>query len=251
MSRPLTMRFAALPVFRATTAATTTHRVGLVHGARWLSQTTTRLDDQKPPSIPGTMSLLDSIYGGKNSTSTGSSAGTAAADSGADQRAAGSGIMGSLARNMVFDSFNRGKRTVDTGALAGQPQAVKEDSFEPYHLHVFSHKHNTHVTFTRPNRNAIVSMSCGNVGFKKARRGSFDAAYSLTKYVLERLVYMGYTNKISRVELLLRGFGQGREAASKVIMSPEGKFLRDKIVRVTDSTRVKFAGSRSKGKRRL
>lgn len=157
--------------------------------------------------------------------------------------------LGNLASSMVFNSFS--KKRVDTGALSGQPQAVKEDSFEPYHLHVFAHKHNTHVTFTMPNKNAIISMSCGNVGFKKTRRGTFDAAYSLAKYVLERLIYMGYSNKINRVELSLRGFGQGRDAAVKVLMSPEGKFIRDKIVRVTDSTHVKFAGTRSPGRRRL
>ncbi len=160
-----------------------------------------------------------------------------------------SDALGNLSKSMVFDSFN--KRSVDTGVLMGKPQPVKEDSFEPYHLHVFAHKHNTHVTFTLPNKNAVLSLSCGNVGFKKCRRGTFDAAYSLAKYALERLVYMGYTTKINRVELSLRGFGQGRDATIKALMSPEGAFLRDKIVRVTDATRVKYAGTRSPTKRRL
>lgn len=37
----------------------------------------------------------------------------------------------------------------------------------------------------------------------------------------------------------------------KVLLSPEGKILRDKIVRIADSTRVKFGGTRSQRKRRL
>lgn len=175
-----------------------------------------------------TESILQSIYGGTPSTDD---------------------ALGNLSKSMVFDSFN--KRSTDTGVLMGKSQPVKEDSFEPYHLHIYSHKHNTHVTFTLPNKNSVLSLSCGNVGFKKCRRGTFDAAYSLAKYALERLVYMGYTTKINRVELSLRGFGQGRDAALKALMSPEGAFLRDKIVRVTDSTRVKYAGTRSSAKRRL
>lgn len=94
-------------------------------------------------------------------------------------------------------------------------------------------------------------MSCGNIGYKKSRRGTFDSAYSLTKYVLERLVHTGWPPKIHRLELVMRGFGQGRDAAMKVLMSPEGKILRDKIVRVADSTRIKFGGTRSKAPRRL
>jgi small subunit ribosomal protein S11 len=50
---------------------------------------------------------------------------------------------------------------------------------------------------------------------------------------------------------VLRGFGQGREAAVKVLMSPEGKVLRDKIIRVADNTKIKFAGTRAKKRRRL
>lgn len=182
--------------------------------------------------------MLQSIYGGAGAGATN------------QDPASRSNPLDNLSSSLVFDTFKSRGGRVDTGGLAGK-QAVKEDSFEPYHLHVFSHKHNTHVTFTHPNRNAIISMSCGNVGFKKTRRGTFDAAYSLAKYVMERIVYMGYSTKVNRVELSLRGFGQGREAAIKVLLSPEGAFLRDKIVRVTDATHIKHAGSRSKSKRRL
>ncbi|KAJ4155796.1 hypothetical protein LMH87_001025 [Akanthomyces muscarius] len=215
--RPLTRLVALRPLASSGTSS---------FNARWLSQTTARREGRS-----STESMLQSIYGG----------GAPAAQT--------QDALGNLSKSMVFDSFN--KRSVDTGVLMGKPQPVKEDSFEPYHLHIFAHKHNTHVTFTLPNKNAVLSLSCGNVGFKKCRRGTFDAAYSLAKYALERLVYMGYTTKINRVELSLRGFGQGRDATIKALMSPEGAFLRDKIVRVTDATRVKYAGTRSPTKRRL
>lgn len=162
--------------------------------------------------------------------------------------------MANLSQSVVFQTLN--KSTIDTSALSGYRAAgpvikVREDDLEPFHFHVYAHKHNTHITVTQPNRNPIISMSCGNIGFKKSRRGLFDSGYSLTKYVLERLIHMGWPLKINRLELVLRGFGQGREAAVKVLLSPEGKLLRDKIVRVADSTRVKFAGTRSKKPRRI
>lgn len=135
----------------------------------------------------------------------------------------------------------------DFGALVSE----KPDALEPYHIHVYSHKHNTHVTVTKPDRGAIISMSCGNIGFRKARRKTYDAAYQLMAYVLERLKYGGWENKINRIELVLRGFGQGREACVKVLMAPEGQKWREKIVRVADGTRVKFGGTRSPNPRRL
>jgi small subunit ribosomal protein S11 len=128
-------------------------------------------------------------------------------------------------------------------------RAVEEQ--EPYHFHIFSHKHNTHVTVTKPNRDAIISLSCGNIGFRKSRRKQYDAAYQLTVYVLERLYDAGWDRKINKMEVVLRGFGAGREAATKVLLGNEGSRLREKIVRVADATRIKFGGTKSKNPRRI
>lgn len=236
MSRHLTTPFVIRPLLRYVQPAACTSSI--VH-TRPFSHGQPLRDDansNKPPSRPQSESLLESIYGPSQASKP------------ADP-------MSSLSQSMVFQTL--GKPSIDTSALLGtapgaQPEKPKkDDDFEPYHLHVFSTKHNTHVTCTKPNREPIISLSCGNIGYKKSRRGTFDSAYSLTKYVLERLVHTGWPPKIHRLELVMRGFGQGREAAMKVLMSPEGKILRDKIVRVADSTRVKFAGTRSKAPRRL
>lgn len=160
--------------------------------------------------------------------------------------------MDDLTQSMVSQALDM-KANIDTSALTGKSfePTRREDDKEPYHFHVYSHKHNTHITCTKPNREPIISMSCGNIGYRKARRGTFDSAYSLTKYVLERLIHTNWPREINRLELVLRGFGPGREAAVKVLMSPEGKIFRDKIVRVADSTRIKFGGTRSEKPRRL
>jgi small subunit ribosomal protein S11 len=126
-----------------------------------------------------------------------------------------------------------------------------EQSQEPYHLHIYSHKHNTHITLTKPNRDALISLSCGNIGFRKAGRKHYDSAYQLGAYVINKMHQKNLVNQIKKLEVVLRGFGPGREAVVKVLMGNEGKMLRPKIMRVSDSTRLKFGGTRSKRKRRL
>jgi small subunit ribosomal protein S11 len=240
MSRSLTSRFAAQSLSQCTRTAypTSFFRSLSVTPSRWEDQAT-----QQPPAPrkvrerSATGSLLDNLYGAPQNTA-------------AKQQ-------NPLTMDLIAKTLNSHATptSIDTRSLTNPGEATKpagdDDSIEPFHFHVFVHKHNTHITCTRPNREPIISMSCGNIGFKKSRRGTFDAAYSLTKYVLERLIHMGWPPKMQRLEVVLRGYGPGREAAIKVLMSPEGKMLRDKIVRVADSTRLKFAGTRSKKPRRL
>lgn len=121
----------------------------------------------------------------------------------------------------------------------------------PHHLHVYATKHNTHITLTRPDRNPIISVATGNIGFKKAARGSYDAAYQLGVWVINRIQNKGLLREILELEVLFRGYGVGREAVSKILLGIEGKGLRDRVVRVTDATRLKFGGTRSKKPRRL
>ena len=121
----------------------------------------------------------------------------------------------------------------------------------PYHLHVYSTKHNTHITLTKPNRDPIISMATGRMGFKKAARGSYDAAYQLGAYVINQIQERGLLRQILELEVVLRGFGAGREAVTKVLLGIEGKSLRDRVVSLSDATRLKFGGTRSKKPRRL
>ena len=123
---------------------------------------------------------------------------------------------------------------------------------EQWHrFHVYATKHNTHITLTKPNRDAIISVAAGNIGFRKAARGSYDAAYQLSAYVMNRIQELGLLREILRLELVLRGFGAGRDAVTKALMGSEGRNLRPKVVRVTDATRLKFGGTRGKRPRRL
>ncbi|KAK1623538.1 hypothetical protein BDP81DRAFT_331753 [Colletotrichum phormii] len=209
---------------------------------RPFSQTPTqRADDAKK----GGQELLAAMYGSRSTTSTPASTTPATGSPSHNQ-------------TMLLQSLNKaaGKKSPE-GGLASSGSGLddlvpeQEDLLEPYHMHIYSHKHNTHVTVTKPDRGAIISLSTGNIGFKKSKRKGYDAAYQLTAYVLERLNYAGWHKKINKLEIVLRGFGVGRDAAVKVLMAPEGKLWRSKVIRVADSTRLKFGGTRSKNPRRV
>lgn len=120
-----------------------------------------------------------------------------------------------------------------------------------YFFHIYATKHNTHITLATPDRSPKISVSAGNLGFRKANRGTYDAAYQLASYVLGRIQEEGLLNEIREIEVVLRGFGIGREAVTKAILGTEGRLVRNKIIRVTDATRLKFGGTRSPKPRRL
>ena len=135
---------------------------------------------------------------------------------------------------------------------ASDPRTPDQREFETaYHFHVYATKHNTHITLTDPKRDPVISLSAGNLGFRKANRGTFDAAYQLAVYVLGRIKEQGLDTKIPALEVILRGFGVGREAVSKSLMGVEGQAIRGAIRRISDGTRLKFGGTRSRKIRRL
>ncbi|KAI5250512.1 translational machinery component [Aureobasidium subglaciale] len=132
---------------------------------------------------------------------------------------------------------------------------------EPHRMHVYATKHNTHITLTQPPKkdpanpakhiDVLMSLSAGNIGFKKAGRGSYDAAYQLAAFVLKQIQERGLMRDLIELEVVLRGFGKGREAVTKALLGSEGYLIRNKIRSVKDATRLKFGGSRSPKPRRL
>ncbi|KAJ4380805.1 hypothetical protein N0V86_004167 [Didymella sp. IMI 355093] len=129
------------------------------------------------------------------------------------------------------------------------PKDWEEDT--KHKLNIYATKHNTHITLANPKRDSLISVSCGNIGFRKAGRGTYDAGYQLAAFVMSRIKDKGLLPQINELELIYRGFGPGREAVTKAILGSEGKQIRDKIVKLSDSTRLKFGGVRSKKPRRL
>lgn len=164
--------------------------------------------------------------------------------------------MESLLSN-VDSTFNKASYDSFSNMIPGQAPFARnlkdQDWTEDvcHKLHIYAHKHNTHLTLSKPNRDALISVSCGNIGFRKAGRGTYDAGYQLAAFVMSRIQDKGLLPQINKLELIYRGFGPGREAVTKAILGSEGKRIRGLICKLSDSTRLKFGGVRSKKPRRL
>ncbi|KAI0798984.1 hypothetical protein GGR55DRAFT_526602 [Xylaria sp. FL0064] len=204
---------------------------------RAFSQTCARQQDEQPPaSRPSILTRLAELQPQRTPN--------ASAQNG----------MADIKRVLATDTISRAMNQPSSDSILDKSTSEAENwgpAHEPFHFHIYAHKHNTHITVTKPNRNAIVSLSAGNIGFKKTKRGTYDAAYQLCAYVLDKLNQGGWHRKITSLEVVLRGFGSGREAATKVLLGSEGRLLRPHIKKVSDATRLKFGGTRSPRPKRL
>jgi small subunit ribosomal protein S11 len=172
--------------------------------------------------------------------------------SSSDFKISASKLLGSLGNQRSDSSTHFGSLEPSDPS---EPQ--KESMFKncpeppPHHLHVYATKHNCHITLSDGKRQPLISVSSGNIGFRKAARGSYDAGYQLGAYVMGRIQQQGLLKQIHAMEVILRDFGPGREAFTKILLGNEGRAVRGTVVRVMDATRLKFGGTRSKKPRRL
>ena len=94
------------------------------------------------------------------------------------------------------------------------------------------------------------NVSGGLVGFKKVQRSGYEAGYQCAVRMFGAIKAEAEKGPIA-VTLLFNGFGQGREATTRALMSPDGEAARSHIVRVTDRTPIPMGGVRPKKKRTL
>lgn len=130
-------------------------------------------------------------------------------------------------------------------------RSISSDELQSiYHLHWKSTKHNTVATFTDADGHIIGWVTGGSCGFKHSRRGEYEAGYqcavSMFKKIEETL-----EAKPFKLELIYKGFGQGRMALDSALMTSEGEKIRPLLQRLTDRTPLKFGGTRAKKARRL
>lgn len=93
--------------------------------------------------------------------------------------------------------------------------------------------------------------SAGMLGFRKSNRAEYEAAYQVSTRLFKAIEEKNLLAPNDKVEIVLKDFGKGREAFSSALQGKEGAFIRPHIVRVTDNTKLKFGGARSKKLRRL
>jgi small subunit ribosomal protein S11 len=120
-----------------------------------------------------------------------------------------------------------------------------------YRLHCHSTRNNTITTFTQPNGSTIAWFSGGSCGFKKGNRASYEAGYQCAVRMFKRIEQEATSVGPMEVELFFKGFGQGREALHKALLTSEGQPVRPLVVSITDRTPIKIGGTRAKKMRRL
>ncbi|KAG5519497.1 hypothetical protein PMAC_002125 [Pneumocystis sp. 'macacae'] len=118
-----------------------------------------------------------------------------------------------------------------------------------YHFHAFCSNNNTIITLTNSYYNPVICVTSGMLGFKKSQRGGYEAGYQVCMSIFERMTQKNI--RPTQLEIILRGFGKGREAIFKCITGIEGASFRPFIYRITDATRLKFGGVRGRKARRL
>lgn len=61
----------------------------------------------------------------------------------------------------------------------------------------------------------------------------------------------GYLKDMAEMEIVMRDFGKGRDAITKILCGQEGRLVRGRVIRVMDNTRLKFGGTKGANARRL
>ncbi|QBM90657.1 small subunit ribosomal protein S11 [Metschnikowia aff. pulcherrima] len=152
----------------------------------------------------------------------------------------------------------------------------KNERVVMWKLYASFHRHNTHCSFVAVvedldflkknedlsyNEKVLYYMqlphhiklhySAGMLGFRKSNRAEYEAAYQVSTRLFKDIEEKNLLAPNDKVEVVLKDFGKGREAFSSALQGKEGAFIRPHIVRVTDNTKLKFGGARSKKLRRL
>jgi len=126
-------------------------------------------------------------------------------------------------------------------------------STQTYRIHVSCTPNNTLIVMSDSHGHPVKSgsWSGGSCGFKGVNRSGYEAGYQCAVRAFARVKQLAEEAGGARFEVLFKGFGQGREAVVKALMTSEGDDVRPFVTRVTDNTPIKIGGTRAKKTRRL
>ncbi|KAI5969849.1 hypothetical protein CANMA_001139 [Candida margitis] len=95
------------------------------------------------------------------------------------------------------------------------------------------------------------SVTAGQLGFRKSQRQEYEAGFQVAAKMFKTIQERNYIGPNDKIELILKNFGKGREAFQAALLGKEGSYLKNNIVRISDSTVIRFGGNRPKKLRRL
>ena len=136
--------------------------------------------------------------------------------------------------------------------------------YQPYKLHVYSTRNNTILTLSTSPSGAqqptagdphvpVAWVSAGSAGYKGAARGTYDAAVEVSLKMFKKIQDLVEPPVLSggkklkaagppptELEIVWKGFGQGRDAVFRTLMSADGDNVRHLVRRVTDAVSPRF-----------
>ena len=125
-----------------------------------------------------------------------------------------------------------------------------------YQLSVHSSQNNSIFTLTDPGLKVIFRTSPGMHGYRKFNRSTYEASHACATAMVRRLEDEKERRRedgrdAPRVALMFNGFGQGREAMTTVLLSGDGRTVRDMVWMITDKTPIQVGGVRPRKAKRL
>lgn len=120
---------------------------------------------------------------------------------------------------------------------------------ETCRLHIQSTRNNIILTLTTMSGNIICSSSGGAAGFKKAARGEYEAGYRAALAMFKKIEDSRIRWGVGGLELVWKGFGKGREAAFRALLTQEGQATRSLVTSMRDATAIKIGGVRPRKRR--
>ena len=110
--------------------------------------------------------------------------------------------------------------------------------------HISASFNNTLIMMADLEGNALAISSAGACGFRGGKKGTAYAAQVAANQVLNRMTNEFGTKKI---DIYVRGIGQGRDSAIRTILNRNGV----RVDTITDATRVAHGGVRPRKARRV
>lgn len=96
----------------------------------------------------------------------------------------------------------------------------------------------------RPRQEILYQTTAGQAGFKGKLKRSPEAAFAATTTLLKRMSEPGFID--APIEIVMHDFGPTRQVFQTVLFGKDGTAVRPFIKRITDLTKLKFGGDRSR-----
>lgn len=105
------------------------------------------------------------------------------------------------------------------------------------------------MTLTTPEGQAITRVTSGMCGFKKTGRSGYEAGHQSAIRMFNLIRENQLKWNVANLAVVFNGFGTGREAFYRALMTDAGMPVRNLVRKFVDATRIRVGGCRPKKRR--